>query len=470
MFRRSLVIIAGMVAVLLPAALTNTAAGAQTDNTYTVTFTNNTTGQYFTPPNFAIHDDSLSLFEIRQPASPGLQAVAENGLVPVLAAEIQGAVDNAGLGVSGVGGGAPVSPGETISFDVTSDQRKFSLISMIVCTNDGFTASNAKNLPGAGETVTYDLRGYDAGTEINTENRADIVPAPFCQDEPGVGTEESNPSLAENGVVRVHRTLEGNGDIPASFDWDNNESIVTVTITNGGDGGAPAPTPTPTPDPTPDPTPTPGDAPTYEIRFVNNTTGQYFTPPNVALHSNDVDVFDLRSPASPGVQAVAENGLVPVLAAELAGAVDAAGEGVSGVLVRDGADGQGPLMPGATASGTFSTDERKFSLVSMIVCTNDGFAGSDAKNLPRAVGETVTYDLRGYDAGTEINTENRADIVPAPFCQDEPGVGTEESNPSLAENGVVRVHRTLEGNGDIPASFDWDNNENIAYVEIVRIG
>jgi len=205
-------------------------------------------------------------------------------------------------------------------------------------------------------------------------------------------------------------------------------------------------------------------ASTYTIEFVNNTSGQYFTPPNVALHRDSVDVFDLRAPASPGVQAVAENGAVPVLAEELAGAVDAAGLGVSGVI--GGANG--PISPGTTVTGEFTTNERKFSLVSMIICTNDGFAGSDSKNLP-AAGEEVIYTLRGYDAGTEINTENRGDLVPAPFCGDD-GRGTGETNPSLAENGVIRVHRTLQGTGDLPASFDWDNNEDVAYVEITRVG
>ena len=160
-----------------------------------------------------------------------MQAVAENGLVPVLAAELQGAIDSRGQGISGVGGTGPLEPGASVTFEVASDERKFSLVSMIVCTNDGFTAANAKNLPAAGESITYDLRGYDAGTEINTENRADLVRAPFCQDEPCVGTEESNPALAENGVIRVHRTLQGVGDLPASFDWDNNENIAYVEIT-----------------------------------------------------------------------------------------------------------------------------------------------------------------------------------------------------------------------------------------------
>ena len=445
MLRRSLVILAGMIAVLLPTVANSSIAGAEAVPTYQITFENLTSGQYFTPPNFAVHSDRVDVFDLRSPASPGVQAVAENGAVPVLAAELADAVDALGWGVSGVGGDAPLSPGASVDFEVTSSERKFSLVSMIICTNDGFAGADSKNLPRVdGESITYDLRGYDAGTELNTENRADLVPAPFCGE--GGGTGESNPSLAENGVVRVHRTLQGTGDLPASFDWDDNESIARVTITRV--------------DPTPAPVPAPVGDPSYSVTFENLTSGQYFTPPNFAAHSDRVDVFDLRSPASPGVQAVAENGAVPVLAAELADAVDALGWGVSGV------GGDAPLSPGASVDFEVTSSERKFSLVSMIICTNDGFAGADSKNLPRVDGESITYDLRGYDAGTELNTENRADLVPAPFCGE--GGGTGESNPSLAENGVVRVHRTLQGTGDLPANFDWDNNESIARITITR--
>ncbi len=230
-FRGAFVALLGLVAVLLPTVATQTIAGASEVPTYRVTFTNNTSGQYFTPPNFAVHSNAVDVFDIKEPASPGVQAVAENGAVPVLAAELAGAVDDAGLGVSGVGADAPIAPGATVSFDVTSDERKFSLVSMIICTNDGFTGADSKRLPhDVGQTFTYDLRGYDAGTEINTENLADIVPAPFCGGT-GEGTGESNPSLAENGVIRVHPTLQGIGTIPDARDWDNNSSIVTVTIT-----------------------------------------------------------------------------------------------------------------------------------------------------------------------------------------------------------------------------------------------
>ena len=470
--KRSLVILIGLIAVLLPTAAVATAAGASSGPaaTYEIRFVNNTSGQYFTPPNVALHSNDVSVFDLREEASPGVQAVAENGAVPVLAAELAAAVDGTGNGVSGVlfndtldpsADNAPLAPGVSASGTFTTDEDKFSLVSMIICTNDGFAGSRAKNLPDVdGETIRYDLRGYDSGTEVNTELLSDLVPAPFCGGS-GQGTFDTNPALAEDGVIRVHRTLQGVGDIPDSKDWDNNNNIAYVEITRvATDAPAPAPAPAPA-----------DDVPTYAITFVNNTTGQYFTPPNVALHSNDVSVFDIRGTATPGVQAVAENGAVPVLAAELAAAVDGTGNGVSGVLFNDtlapGAD-NAPLAPGVSASGEFSTTEGKFSLVSMIICTNDGFAGSRAKNLPNGVGETVTYDLRGYDSGTEVNTELLSDLVPAPFCGGS-GQGTFDTNPALAEDGVIRVHRTLQGVGDIPDSKDWDNNNNIAYVEITRI-
>ena len=144
---------------------------------------------------------------------------------------------------------------------------------------------------------------------------------------------------------------------------------------------------------------------------------------------------------------------------------------MSGVLFNDTIDPSAdnfPLAPGVSASGEFSTNETKISVVSMIICTNDGFAGANSKRLPRAVGETATYTLRGYDAGTEINTENNADLVPAPFCLGD-GAGTDQTNPSLAEDGVIRVHRTLQGNGTLDPSLDWDNNEDIAYIEVTRL-
>ena len=430
--RAGLVIIA-LLAVSLPVAL-GSSLGAQSTSseaTYTVQFRNITDGQYLTPPNFAAHDSSVDVFQLGEPASAGVQAVAENGGVPILAAELTAAVDDAGLGVSGVGAEAPLAPGESTTWEFTTDANRFSLVSMVICTNDAFAGLDSRPLPGRdGRSKVFRARAFDAGTEINTENRADLVPAPFCGD--GAGNGESDPALAENGVIRRHRTLQGVGDISPDLDWQGPVAEVIITRT--------------------DPTPT------YTVTIENVTTGQYLTPPNTAIHDDAVRIFQAGQPASDGLQAVAENGGVPVLAAELTDAIDDAGFGVSTV------GAEAPLAPGESVQFQLTSDERYFSFASMLICTNDGFAGLDSQRLPSRDGQTRVYNARAYDAGTEINTEARADLVPAPFCGD--GGGTEMSNPALAEDWVVSTHRSIIGNGDLDPSFDW--NGAVARVTITR--
>ena len=188
---------------------------------------------------------------------------------------------------------------------------------------------------------------------------------------------------------------------------------------------------------------------TYEITFENLTGGQYFTPPNYAVHDRHADIFSRRRAASAGLQAVAENGDVPALAAELTAKIDDQGLGLSGV-----GPAAGPIGPGESITFSVTSEEQRLSIASMVVCSNDGFAGLDSKRLPRHDGQTRTYYLRAYDAGTEINTEIRGDLVPAPFCGE--GMGTTETNPELAENGVVRRHRGIKGVGDLdPSVFGW---------------
>jgi len=92
--------------------------------------------QCFTPPNFAAHSGGVRVFALGRPASPGAVAVAENGMVPALAAELSAAIDGEGLGTSGVGpgiDGGPIPPGAMVSFDVRSTEGRFSLVSMVIC-------------------------------------------------------------------------------------------------------------------------------------------------------------------------------------------------------------------------------------------------------------------------------------------------------------------------------------------------
>ena len=413
------------------------AEGASTTPTYTVTFTNLTEGQYFTPPNWAAHSGDVEVFERNEEASPGVQAVAENGGTDVLAAELAAAVDDTGNGVSGFADGGPISPGSEVAWSFTTEERHFSLVSMIICTNDGFGGIDTMNLPANdGQSRTYRVNAYDAGTELNTERWEDLVPAPFCGGG-GLGTGESNPDLAQNSKIRGHRGIRGVGDLGPSFDFPRG-GVAEVTITRN------------------DPTPV------YRITVENLTTGQYLTPPNVAIHDSSVSVFNRFEPASPGVRAVAENGGVPVLAAELQGAVDDAGLGGSTV----GGPDLGPIGPGGTRSFVLEADGQRLSLVAMVVCTNDGFAGLDSLRFQLDRGDSRTFYANSYDAGTEINTERNEDIVPAPFCGGE-GVGTDVSNPALAQNSVIRPHPGIAGIGDLGPEFDWD--DPVAKVTIERL-
>jgi hypothetical protein len=234
----------------------------------------------------------------------------------------------------------------------------------------------------------------------------------------------SNPELAENGVVRRHRTLRGVGDLNPALDWRGPVAEVTITRHE-----LPA---------------------TYRVTIENATTGQYLTPPNYAFHDRPADVFQPGTTASPALAGLAENGDTMTLADEIASIVDDAGLGVSGIA-PGGA--MGPIAPGESVTFEATTTADRLSVVSMVICTNDGFGGLDSRRLPRWVGDTATFRAAAYDAGSEINTELRQDLVPAPFCGE--GMGTGESNPELAENGKIRRHRTLRGVGDLDPSLDW---------------
>ena len=201
---------------------------------FDISVQNLTSGQYFTPVNFAAHSSAVDVWSRGAAPSPGVVAVAERGEVPVLAAELTAAVDNAGLGVSGVIGDAPIAPGQTVTGTFSTDESKLSIVSMIICTNDGFGGLDSAWLPNPGQSATYYLFGYDAGAELNTENRADLVPAPFCdfEGQGGPGTTADQPEIDGFNRINFHPTLKGVGDQPSQFDWRG--AVLQVTVTNNG--------------------------------------------------------------------------------------------------------------------------------------------------------------------------------------------------------------------------------------------
>ncbi|KKK53121.1 hypothetical protein LCGC14_3097960 [marine sediment metagenome] len=183
---------------------------------------------------------------------------------------------------------------------------------------------------------------------------------------------------------------------------------------------------------------------TYNVTIENLTSGQPFTPPVVAAHTSGIDVFEVGQAASPEVLAIAENGNNDPLVALLGGSA----------AVLDSASGTAPVKPCESATITVAAPAGSLlSVVFMLICTNDGFSGVDSMTLPASGSESV--DANAYDAGTENNTEDFADIVPP--CQDLIGVssddaGTGETNSALAEGGVIAVHSGIQGGTDLTVS------------------
>ncbi|MGD2071496.1 MAG: spondin domain-containing protein [Gemmatimonadota bacterium] len=205
--------------------------------TYEVTVTNDIAeGQWLTPPLVVLHQRAEDVFTVGKKASFEVKEIAENGnLGPML--ELLGASRH----VSDFAVLPPPPPptplmgGQTVSVELTAEPgaRFVSFISMLICTNDGFTGLDGVHLPPrVGQSVVLTADAYDAGTEMNTEDFTDLVPP--CQvitngsvAEPGSGM--SNPALMEGGVIHHHDGILGGADLdPAFHGWD--DPVVTIEI------------------------------------------------------------------------------------------------------------------------------------------------------------------------------------------------------------------------------------------------
>lgn len=204
---------------------------------------------------------------------------------------------------------------------------------------------------------------------------------------------------------------------------------------------------------------------TYEVTITNLTSGQPFTPPLVATHRKSIDLFDVGQPASHEIQEIAENGnLGPAVALATGSTKVFDAQVVFGEVP--------PVLPDTSRTFTISAvpGARNLTWVSMLICTNDGFTGLDTLRLPKHIGDSSVHYTSGYDAGTEVNTERWADLVP-PCAQltgfgEQPG--TDMTDPDLAEGGVIAMHPGIAGGADlVPGVHGW--TDPVAMVEITRI-
>lgn len=221
------------------AGVRNRDGGVSSSRTYEVTIHNFTAGQPFTPPLAATHQGAADLFDLGAPASYGLKEIAENGNLTPLQTELLGSKHVSDVVVAIAGSPPPVMPGQSVTFmiDAKPGARFLSLVSMLICTNDGFTGVDAVRLPeDLGDTYTADLMAYDAGSEINTEDFSNLVPP--CPALTGIagappGSGMSEPALAENGVIAPHPGIAGTADLQVGLHgWDEPVAGITITRTN----------------------------------------------------------------------------------------------------------------------------------------------------------------------------------------------------------------------------------------------
>src|SRR5918996_2597893 len=203
---------------------------------YEVTITNLTAGQPLTPPVVATHRSRHAVFDVGQPASVGVREIAENGNSAPLLAFLEadplnqfGAFAESSTGPlvpPGVPGDAMFDQSATVTVNADRRTHRLSFVSMLICTNDGFTGVDGLRLPHrVGKSTTVRTNSYDAFTERNTEDYAHMVPP--CQaligdssGEPGTGV--SDPALAEGGVITHHEGIQGGADLkPELHGWDD---------------------------------------------------------------------------------------------------------------------------------------------------------------------------------------------------------------------------------------------------------
>lgn len=213
----------------------------------------------------------------------------------------------------------------------------------------------------------------------------------------------------------------------------------------------------------------------YEVTIQNLASGQPLSPPVVATHHDKHAVFQVGQPASVGIREIAENGnnapLLAFLNADPFNQFEAVEEG-SHPLVPAGRPGSAMFGDSTTFQISSGPRSNRLSYATMLICTNDGFTGVDGMKLPRRVGDSRSQVSDGYDAFTEVNTEDYADMVPP--CQaligdssGEPGTGV--SNPALAEGGVIRHHAGIQGTSDLkPDIHGWQNP--VARITVERTG
>ncbi len=159
----------------------------------------------------------------------------------------------------------------------------------------------------------------------------------------------------------------------------------------------------------PPPPPPPPPMATFEVTVSNTTNAQPLSPAAVVAHRTGFSVFAVGSPASQGLEQLAEGG--DNTAFLTAAAAD------SNVVTS--ASGAAPIGPAGSETISLTVEDRdrpglQISVATMLVNTNDAFSGLNAVAVETlAVGGVMRFNAIAYDAGTEADSE-MAIHIPGP--------------------------------------------------------
>ena len=185
---------------------------------------------------------------------------------------------------------------------------------------------------------------------------------------------------------------------------------------------------------------------TYEITVMNLSPNQPMTDPVAAIHADTIHLFEVGGVSSTQIQTIAERGDNDPLTIFLGGSADVSDFAVIGAP---------PILPGASATGTLTTDNpaHVLSLVNMVICTNDAISGVDSVALPTDTTPLVITTM-AYDAGTRTNVAD-ADSFEPPPCS--PNARTIPPSLTAFENIVAHPGQTGVVNPDPAApGTNWD--------------
>jgi len=190
---------------------------------------------------------------------------------------------------------------------------------------------------------------------------------------------------------------------------------------------------------------------TYQVTITNVTRGISFTPILAITHKAGSPLFELGSPASDELAAIAEGGDTTPFKNKL----------LASGMAMDATSSAGLLAPGASVSLTLTgnDDFDYVTVASMLLPTNDGFIAVNGMKLPDGNKKVMVYSP-AYDAGSENNDESCASI-PGPHC------GGEAFSAGQGE-GFVHIHAGIKGIADLDAAkYDWRNP--VAKISITRV-